>query len=144
MSEIPTDSHSVSHEMKGSSRTSGGRGPMLRWFFVLFLIFLALGAYTLLQRRTERRVLAQQTERMAVPYVSVIHATLIEGGAEMVLPGNLKAYVESPLYERTSAYLQKWYKDIGSTVNKGDLLAEIDSPEVDQQLAQARARVAAP
>ena len=84
-------------------------------------------------------MLAEQTEQMAVPYVSVIHATPITGDSEMVLPGTLKAYVESPIYARTNGYLKKWYKDIGSHVQKGDLLAEIDTPEVDQELAQARA-----
>ena len=114
---------------------------MLRWFFVLFLIFALLGIYSLFQRKTEHRVLAEQTERMAVPYVSVIHATTVQGDSAMVLPGTLKAYVESPIYARTNGYLQKWYKDIGSHVNKGDLLAEIDTPEVDQQLAQSRAEL---
>ena len=57
----------------------------------------------------------------------------------MVLPGTLKPDVESPLYARTNGYLKKWYKDIGSHVEKGDILAEIDTPEIDQQLAQARA-----
>ena len=57
----------------------------------------------------------------------------------MVLPGTLKPDVESPLYARTNGYLKKWYKDIGSHVEKGEILAEIDTPEVDQQLAQSRA-----
>ena len=54
-------------------------------------------------------------------------------------PGTLKPYVESPIYARTNGYLKKWYKDIGSHVEKGEILAEIDTPEIDQQLAQARA-----
>ncbi len=56
-----------------------------------------------------------------------------------MLPGTLQAYVESPIYARTNGYLVRWYKDIGSKVNKGDLLADIDTPEVDQELMQARA-----
>ncbi len=60
----------------------------------------------------------------------------------MVLPGTLKAYVESPIYSRTNGYLKKWYKDIGSQVKSGEILAEIDTPEVDQELAQARADLA--
>ena len=88
---------------------------------------------------SEHKALAQQTEQMAVPYVSVIHATPIDADSEMVLPGTLKPYVESPIYARTNGYLKKWYKDIGSHVEKGELLAEIDTPEIDQQLAQARA-----
>ena len=56
---------------------------------------------------------------------------------ELVLPASLQAYEESPIYARTNGYLLKWYKDIGSHINKGELLAHIDTPEVDQELSQA-------
>ena len=141
MSEISVDSQGASHPMDGPVSPSGGGGKLLRWFAVLFLVFLVLGVYAVLQRRTEHRVLAEQTEQMAVPFVSVIRATPIEGDSEMVLPGNLKAFMESPIYARTNGYLKKWYKDIGSRVKDGELLAEIDTPEVDSQLAQARAEL---
>ncbi len=142
MSDMPTDSQYNSTNDPNSRAKSGGLGSMVRWFLILFVVFAILGAYALLQRRNEHRVLAEQTERMAVPFVSVIRATPVEGASEMVLPGTLKAYVESPLYARTNGYLKKWYKDIGSSVKQGDLLAEIDTPEIDQQLAQARADLA--
>jgi RND family efflux transporter MFP subunit len=141
MSELSTKPHGVSQIAGGPSGTPGGRGKLLRWFFVLFLIFAILGIFSVLQRRTEHQVLAQQTERMSVPFVSVIHATPINGASEMVLPGTLKAYVESPIYARTNGYLKNWYKDMGSRVKSGEILAEIDTPEVDQQLAQARAEL---
>ncbi len=123
------------------NRGSSGRGvgALLRWSLILFLIFLIAGIYVLSQRATEHKALAQQTEQMAVPYVSVIHATPIDADSEMVLPGTLKPFIESPIYARTNGYLKKWYKDIGSHVEKGEILAEIDTPEIDQQLAQARA-----
>jgi RND family efflux transporter MFP subunit len=139
MSEPSSEMHNVSQSSGGPDGTRPGRGALLRWFLILFLIFAALGVYSVLQRRSEHKVLAEQTEQMAVPFVSVIHATPINESSEMVLPGTLKAYVESPIYARTNGYLKKWYKDIGSRVKSGEILAEIDTPEVDQQLAQARA-----
>lgn len=119
-----------------------GRRKLMKWFALLALVLVVLALYELLQRRMQEHVLAQQTERMAVPIVAVIHATPIDGESELVLPGNLQSYVESPIYARTNGYLKKWYMDIGSHVNKGDLLAEIDTPEIDEQLAQARADLA--
>jgi len=103
------------------------------------LALLILGAFTLLQRRTQYRALANETEKMAVPTVSVVHPTPEPGQEDLVLPSTTQAYVESPIYARTNGYLRKWYHDIGSRVQKGELLADIDTPEVDQQLSQARA-----
>jgi len=135
MSETSSDNNSLA----GNPKPGRGRGRMVGIFFVVFAVLLVVGLYNILQRKNEHRVLAEQTDRMAVPFVQVIHAALINGESELVLPGTLNAYVESPIYARTNGYLKKWYKDIGSRIQKGDLLAEIDSPEVDQQLAQARA-----
>lgn len=139
MSDISGNAHRDSQLEDGSGGARKGRGPMLRWFSVLLLILAVLAIYVLALRRNEHQVLAQQTEKMAMPFVAVIHATPITDTAEMVLPGSIKAYVESPIYARTNGYLKVWHKDIGSRVNKGDLLAEIDTPEIDQQLVQARA-----
>ena len=126
----------------GGGVPPGGRGQLLKWFVVLFLVFLVLGIYSFAQKRASHQVLAQQTVRMAVPYVAVVHATSLSGNSDLILPGNIQSYVESPIYARTNGYLKKWYKDIGSHVAQGQLLAEIDTPEVDAQLAQARADLA--
>ena len=113
-----------------------GRGSILVGV-ALFVLVLA-GAVTLLERRGDANALAKDTEAASVPTVSVIHAKAASGSGELALPGNLQAYEEAPIFARTSGYLVRWYKDIGSKVNKGDLLATIDTPEVDQQLAQSR------
>ncbi|HEY3743424.1 MAG TPA: efflux RND transporter periplasmic adaptor subunit [Bryobacteraceae bacterium] len=81
----------------------------------------------------------QTTLELAVPTVAVIHPTRGDPKEELVLPGNIQAFVDAPVYARTSGYLKKWYHDIGTRVKTGDLLAEIESPEVDQQLSQAKA-----
>ena len=113
-----------------------------RFFTVLFsvvVVLIVLGAFTLFQRRAQYQALAKETEVLAIPTVAVIHPAAEASQEDLVLPGNLQAYVESPIYARTNGYLKKWYHDIGSRVQKGDLLADIDTPEVDQQLSQARA-----
>jgi RND family efflux transporter MFP subunit len=109
-------------------------------FLILFVIVLVVvGGVTLFQRKSQYKALADTTEKLAVPTVSVIHPTPEAGQEDLVLPSTLQAYVESPIYARTTGYLKKWYHDIGTRVKQGELLADIDAPEVDQQLSQARA-----
>ncbi|MGC2767478.1 MAG: efflux RND transporter periplasmic adaptor subunit [Candidatus Acidiferrum sp.] len=108
-------------------------------FFVIVVALVIVGALVMVQRRSQFQALAKDTELLAVPTVAIIHPTPEDGAEDLVLPGTLQAYVESPIYARTNGYLRKWYHDIGSRVNKGDLLADIDTPEVDQQLDQAKA-----
>jgi membrane fusion protein, multidrug efflux system len=110
--------------------------------FILGVIVLALivaGLVAMLTRVHDSRVLADETQQSAIPSVSVVHPTAEKPDVELVLPGTLQAYVESPIYARTNGYLLRWYKDIGSYVHEGDLLADIDTPEVDQELRQAKA-----
>jgi RND family efflux transporter MFP subunit len=107
--------------------------------FVVVIVLVILGAVTLFQRRTQYQALAKETETLAIPTVAVIHPTTESTQEDLVLPGTLQAYVESPIYARTNGYLKKWYHDIGSRVRQGELLVDIDTPEVDQQLSQARA-----
>ncbi len=124
-----------------SNPRRGGRGKLILMYLAPFVIFAALGIYTVSEKRSASRVLAQQTTLNAVPIVDVIHATPLNTASDLVLPGSLEAYVASPIYARTDGYLKKWYRDIGSHVKQGELLAEIETPEVDQQLLQARADV---
>ena len=107
---------------------------------VLVLLLLVIGGViSFFVRLHDSHVLANESEREAIPTVAVVHPTAEKPDEELVLPGTLQAYEESPIYARTKGYLLRWYKDIGSRVTKGDLLADIDTPEVDQELRQARA-----
>jgi membrane fusion protein, multidrug efflux system len=106
---------------------------------VVLLVLLIAGAFTLLQRSSHGRALAKETERNAVPTVAVVHPQAEKPDEELALPGSLQAFKESPIFARTNGYLVRWYKDIGSQVKKGELLAQIDTPEVDQELNQGRA-----
>ncbi len=106
---------------------------------VVLVVLLLTGAATLIKRAHDERVLAKDTERNSVPSVAVIHPKAEKPDREVVLPGSLQAYEESPIYARTNGYLLRWYKDIGSRVKQGELLAKIDTPEVDQELLQSRA-----
>src|SRR5690348_2995507 len=129
------------HLMQRAEETQTPRRKT-RLFFFLFVVVVVLvvtGAITLLQRRAQYEALAKTTEEIAIPTVAVIHPSLESSDEDLVLPGTLQAYVESPIYARTNGYLKKWYHDIGTRVRQGELLADIDTPEVDQQLSQARA-----
>jgi len=90
-------------------------------------------------RRQANAQLSQETHELAIPTVSVIHPKPGAPQQEIVLPGDMEPYTDAPIFARTNGYLKKWYADIGANVKAGELLAEIDSPEVDQQLQQARA-----
>jgi RND family efflux transporter MFP subunit len=89
-------------------------------------------------RLRARQALREETQRTAAPPVAVIHPTRAAPSEEVLLPGNIQAFTDAPIYARTNGYLKRWYFDIGSRVKQGQLLAEIESPEVDQQLQQAR------
>lgn len=121
----------------------GERAPQKSALFMVLLVIVAvlvvLGALVMFQRHSQFQALAKDTETLAMPTVAVIHPMAEASGEDLVLPGTLQAYVESPIYARTNGYLKKWYHDIGSRVSKGELLADIETPEVDEQLMQARA-----
>ena len=116
--------------------------PPRKVMFLIGLVLLLLvigGLLSMFVRLRANRVLADETERNSIPTVAVVHPTAEKPDEELVLPGSMLAYEESPIYARTNGYLLHWYKDIGSHITKGELLADIDTPEVDQELMQARA-----
>jgi RND family efflux transporter MFP subunit len=86
--------------------------------------------------------LSQETRDLAIPTVMVVHPKRGAPQQEIVLPGDMQPYTDAPIYARTNGYLKSWHVDIGARVKAGQLLAEIDTPEVDQQLQQARADLA--
>jgi multidrug efflux pump subunit AcrA (membrane-fusion protein) len=83
--------------------------------------------------------LVKSTDQAAVLTVSVVHPETGAPANELVLPGSAQAFTDTPIYARTSGYLKKWYFDIGARVKQGELLAEIDTPEIDRQVQQGRA-----
>jgi RND family efflux transporter MFP subunit len=109
---------------------------------VAFVIVAAIVIAGILPRVRARTALRKETAEMAVPTVSVVQPKRAAPAQELVLPANVQAFADSPIYARTNGYLKRWYVDIGARVKRGQLLAEIETPEVDQQLRQARADLA--
>jgi RND family efflux transporter MFP subunit len=115
------------------------RGAAITFLIVVLVVAAILAVTGIIPRLRARARLQTQTNELAPPDVIVAPPQQGKPSEEVILPGNVFAYVDSPIYARTSGYLRKWYFDIGAHVKRGQLLADIDSPEVDQQLAQARA-----
>jgi RND family efflux transporter MFP subunit len=106
---------------------------------IVLIVFAALAIFGILARHHHDEVLAKATTAAAAPTVIALPAQSGAPTDTFALPGNVTAYTDSPIYARTSGYLMHWYFDIGAHVKKGALLADIATPEVDQQLAQAEA-----
>jgi RND family efflux transporter MFP subunit len=106
---------------------------------IAILVVAGIVIAGVMPRIRARAALRTTTNELAVPTVQVMWPKEGSPQTEVVLPGTIEAFVDSPIYSRTDGYLKKWYFDIGAHVKKGDLLAEIETPEVDQQLDQAKA-----
>jgi RND family efflux transporter MFP subunit len=114
---------------------------------IIFLLVIAIALGVLIYRGIGTRVsaeaaLVKSTQSNVAVDVAVTHATRVAGDQEVVLPGDVEAFTDAPIYARVSGYLKKWNADIGARVHKGDVLAEIDAPELDAQLLQAKANLA--
>jgi RND family efflux transporter MFP subunit len=107
-------------------------------FAVALALVAALVFLGIAPRLRAHQALVELTKVTAAPPVVVVHASRTAKAEEVILPANIQAFVDAPIYARTNGYLKHWYFDIGAHVKQGDLLAEIESPEIDQQLEQAR------
>jgi RND family efflux transporter MFP subunit len=112
----------------------------LRLAGIIFLVIaLAIVAFGLVSRAAQNSRLRDLTEVRAVPTVAIVVPTRVENHQGLDLPGRLEAFIRAPIYARVPGYLKSWKYDIGSRVKTGDVLAVIDTPDLDQQLMQARA-----
>jgi RND family efflux transporter MFP subunit len=118
------------------------RKSLLAVVIVVFLVTAVLAIFGVISRRHASAELRHYTEATAAPPVSLAQPAFEKSSNEIVLPGNIQAYTLAPIYARTTGYVKAWYKDIGAHVQKGELLAVIETPELDQQLAQAKADLA--
>jgi RND family efflux transporter MFP subunit len=109
---------------------------------VVLIVLVILAVAGILTRLHGDRVLAARTNDLAAPTVSIAQAKPGAPTVSLVLPGNVTAYTNSPIYARSDGYLDRWYFDIGARVKKGDLLAVISTPELDKQVAQAESDLA--
>src|SRR5947209_18118245 len=120
-----------------------GNSPRRRWL-ALAIALIAVAALLvsgIWSRVRARTTLNTETTQTALPAVSVVSPKQTTPAEEIILPGNVQPFISSPIYARTNGYLRKWYFDIGAHVKQGQLLAVIETPEVDQQLQQARSNL---
>jgi RND family efflux transporter MFP subunit len=108
----------------------------------IFAVFAAIFVYGIVSRVRAAATVRTETAQMALPSVAVVSPQRSAPSQEIVLPGNVQPFISAPIYSRTNGYLRRWYADIGAHVKKGQLLAEIETPEVDQQLEQSRSNLA--
>ncbi|HEV2523099.1 MAG TPA: efflux RND transporter periplasmic adaptor subunit [Candidatus Acidoferrales bacterium] len=147
MEVVTNQRHDVEAPPGGSGKKNSAPppgNPLTR--AILSLLIVAVAAIVVIwgisSRRQANAQLSQETQDLAIPTVSVVHPKPGAPQQEVILPGDMQPYIDAPIFARTSGYLKKWYADIGARVKSGQLLAEIDAPEVDHQLQQARADLA--
>jgi RND family efflux transporter MFP subunit len=139
-----TESNPLPHETPRLSVVGAPRRSNRGWLIAgaVLLIFAGIVVFGILARLRKGATVRAETAQMAVPSVSVVSPQRAAPSQEIVLPGNVQPFISAPIYSRTNGYLKRWYADIGAHVRKGQLLAEIETPEVDQQLQQSRSNLA--
>ena len=128
----------------GASKVSEIMTRLKYWLVVVMAVLAIAGilASGISVRLRAKTAVSRETAEMAVAPVSIVRPQHLSPKQDVVLPGNVQPYYNSPVYARTNGYVKRWYVDIGAHVKQGQLLAEIETPEVDQQLQQARANLA--
>ena len=138
--ENPPAEVSQTERDRMTPRAAKPSSPWLLFGLAAFVLLLGIVIYSGIHERAEAESnLGASTEQAAIPIVNVVEPSSAGQTLEIVLPGNAQAFNDTPIYARTNGYLKHWYVDIGAHVKQGQLLADIDTPEVDQQLEQARA-----
>ena len=127
-----TDTTTPSHQPDTTPRHLS---PGVRLFAIIVAVLVLLGiAYRIFGHFADEHALESATRAGEVPIVRVVHPTITGATSEIELPGNTQAYDDTPIYARTSGYLKQWFVDIGAHVTKGQLMATIETPELDEQL----------
>ena len=139
----PTPTRPPREALASASDAAATSGAKLSNAGIVAALLIVIGAVAgLIPRSLHRNALRAETRELAIQTVSVVSPTPGKTAAGLTLPAEAKALVEAPIYARTSGYLKRYLVDIGSQVKAGDLLAEIDTPELNQELSQARAQLA--
>ena len=137
------DRQQIGEQSHRPDQAAAGRHSRRAWLALALAVcaVAALLVSGIWSRVKAGATLRAETAQAAVPAVSVVSPKQTAPADEVILPGNVQPYITSPIYARTNGYLKKWYFDIGAHVKKGQLLAIIETPEVDQQLQQARSNL---
>ena len=135
----PAEAPASERARNGGPPSPGSKVTRVVMLALMVVVVALVVIWGISSRRQADAQLSQETHDLAIPTVSVIRPKAGAPQQEIVLPGDMQPFIDAPIFARTNGYLKKWYADIGANVKTGQLLAEIDSPEVDQQLQQARA-----
>src|SRR5438270_10698144 len=144
MSQEPEERKQIGGQTLPSNTMERQQRPRRAWLSLAIALIAAAALLVsgIWSRVRARTTLKAETAQVALTPVSVVSPKQAAPAQEIILPGNVQPFITSPIYARTNGYLKKWYVDIGARVKKGQLLAVIETPEVDQQLQQARSNLA--
>src|ERR1700722_3632724 len=136
---VPRTHSAARHFMIDTPQAHAALRRLKRVALYVLLAAIIVAAWGIFTRVQSRAALKRDAQQSSVPVVLVTAPKHTDAGDELVLPGDVQAFTDAPIYARTSGYLKRWYADIGKHVKAGELLADIETPEVDAQYRQAKA-----